>query len=131
MLEVSVLARVQYAPKRKDGSTYFYRRVQYNRGRKKGQTGASMGSNARPVQVDRIVLHIGTEKTGTSSVQHFLSKNRVALAAEGVVYPRFTGPNGGSQWGVVAAVLEQPWKMDIGTRLGIRDEIGAETYRQQ
>lgn len=90
-----------------------------------------MGSNAKPVRVDRIVLHIGTEKTGTSSIQHFLSKNRVALADEGIVYPRFTGANGGSQWGVVAAVLKRPWKTDIGARLGIRDEAGADAYRQR
>src|SRR5690554_170990 len=90
-----------------------------------------MGSNAAPVRVDRIVLHIGTEKTGTSTIQHFLSNNRATLAAEGIVYPRFTGLNGGSQWGVVAAVLKRPWQTEIGARLGIRDEAGADAYRQQ
>ncbi len=90
-----------------------------------------MRSNATPVRVERILLHIGTEKTGTSSIQHFLSRNRAALAAEGFVYPQFTGANGGSQWGVVAAVLKRPWKTEIGVRLGIRDEGSADSYRQQ
>lgn len=90
-----------------------------------------MGNNATPVRVRRILLHIGTEKTGTSSIQHFLSKNRAALAAEGFVYPRFTGADGGSQWGVVAAVLKRPWETEIGARLGIGDEAEADAYRQQ
>lgn len=90
-----------------------------------------MESGVTPVRVGRIVLHIGTEKTGTSSIQHFLSDNRAALAAEGVVYPRFTGLNGGSQWGIVAAVLGQPWRTEIGARLGIHNKAGADSYRQQ
>ncbi len=32
-----------------------------------------MGDNAAPVRVNKVILHIGTEKTGTSSIQHFLS----------------------------------------------------------
>ncbi|MDO6746285.1 hypothetical protein [Gilvimarinus sp. 1_MG-2023] len=90
-----------------------------------------MERKTTPVRVNRIVLHIGTEKTGSSSIQHFLSKNRVALAEEGVVYPRFTGLHGGSQWGVVAAVQKKPWNSEIGTLLGIHDAAGADAYRQQ
>jgi hypothetical protein len=90
-----------------------------------------MSHKPTPARVSRIVLHIGTEKTGTSSIQHFLSNNRAAFAAEGVVYPRFTGANGGSQWGVVAAVQERPWRSEIGARLGIKDEASAQAYRQQ
>ncbi len=83
------------------------------------------------MRVDRIVLHIGTEKTGTSSIQHFLSGNRAALGADGIVYPLFTGPNGGSQWGFVAAVARRPWKSDIGARLEIRDQASASVYRKR
>lgn len=90
-----------------------------------------MRSNATPVRVGRIVLHIGTEKTGTSSVQKFLAKNRTALAAEGVVYPRFTGTDDGSQWGFVAAVQPRPWQTEIGARLGIWGEAEANAYRQR
>ena len=51
----------------------------------------------------RCIIHIGTEKTGTSSIQHFLSMNRAALAEQGVLYTDFTGSDGGSQWGFVVA----------------------------
>src|SRR5690606_26316796 len=90
-----------------------------------------MGNNATPVRVRRIVLHIGTEKTGTSSIQHVLSKYRAELAAERFVYPQFTGANGGSDWGVVAAVQKRPWKTEIGACLCIGDEAEADAYRQQ
>jgi len=103
---------------------YYWRRKNQDRG-------GGMESSGTAVRVDRIVLHIGTEKTGTSAIQHFLSKNRAALAADGFVYPEFTGPNGGSQWGFVAAIAQRPWRMDFGARLGIRDEASAANYRQR
>ncbi len=34
-----------------------------------------------------VVIHIGTEKTGTTSIQHFLSENREPLLAKGILYP--------------------------------------------
>lgn len=36
-------------------------------------------------------LHIGTEKTGTTSIQGFLSKNRAKLEEQGILYPRSPG----------------------------------------
>ena len=45
----------------------------------------------------RLILHIGMHKTGSSSIQHFLSRNRLALAAAGVLYPRSVGPDGRRQ----------------------------------
>jgi hypothetical protein len=38
-----------------------------------------------------LVLHIGSGKTGTSSIQHLLDESRPALAADGVLYPRTPG----------------------------------------
>jgi hypothetical protein len=35
----------------------------------------------------RVVLHIGTEKTGTTSIQHFLTHNRQNLLQHNIVYP--------------------------------------------
>jgi hypothetical protein len=35
----------------------------------------------------RVVLHIGTAKTGTSSIQMFLVRNAEALAAQGILVP--------------------------------------------
>ena len=40
----------------------------------------------------RLVLHAGTPKTGTSSLQRCLDQNRPALAAQGVWYPPTTDP---------------------------------------
>jgi hypothetical protein len=39
----------------------------------------------------RAILHIGGEKTGTTTLQHFMAANRDRLAARGVAYPRFCG----------------------------------------
>lgn len=36
-------------------------------------------------------LHIGTEKTGTTSIQSFLSENRSRLEEQGIFYPRSPG----------------------------------------
>src|SRR5262245_23942491 len=36
-------------------------------------------------------LHIGTDKTGTSSIQRFLADNRDALLARGYLVPRAAG----------------------------------------
>lgn len=35
-----------------------------------------------------LILHIGRHKTGTSSLQHFLSKNSRVLSDHGIIYPR-------------------------------------------
>ena len=35
----------------------------------------------------RLVLHIGLEKTGTTSFQAFCAEHRPALAQSGVLYP--------------------------------------------
>lgn len=43
---------------------------------------------AAPGAYDRVVLHIGRQKTGTSVLQHTFSDNLAALAAVGVTYPR-------------------------------------------
>src|SRR5262245_51236242 len=39
-----------------------------------------------------LTLHIGTGKTGTSSIQVFLQRNRNRLAQRGYLYPRSPGP---------------------------------------
>lgn len=35
----------------------------------------------------KLILHIGTSKTGSSAIQRFLSKNHLALREEGIVVP--------------------------------------------
>ncbi len=40
----------------------------------------------------RVFLHIGQGKTGTSTIQQFLVRNREALASRGYLYPVISGP---------------------------------------
>src|SRR5271163_1194160 len=39
-------------------------------------------------------LHIGTEKTGTTSIRNFLAQNRATLLAQGYLYPTAAGEPG-------------------------------------
>jgi hypothetical protein len=39
----------------------------------------------------RAILHIGTEKTGTTSIQKFLYENRIKLGANGMLFPASAG----------------------------------------
>lgn len=41
----------------------------------------------RTVKLKRLYLHVGTRKTGTTSLQHFLYNNRELLEAQGYLYP--------------------------------------------
>jgi hypothetical protein len=70
----------------------------------------------------RCVLHIGTEKTGTSSVQKFLALNRDALAADGCYYAAATGRNGEGQYSFVAATRDYPFSHDVGTVFNMNTE---------
>lgn len=86
---------------------------------------------AASARVARCVLHIGTAKTGTSTIQHFLSANRDALAADGIVYPAFTGTDGGSQWDFLIAALDDPWELDVGPELNLHCATDVERFRTQ
>jgi len=79
----------------------------------------------------RCVLHIGTEKTGTSTIQRFLAVNRSTLLHDGVIYPSTTGKNGGSQWGFVACAQNKPWTSDVGKELGIHSASDQEAYKHK
>jgi hypothetical protein len=45
-----------------------------------------------------LILHIGTAKTGTTSIQQFLSENRQALASRGFFVPSFLGVGPNHRW---------------------------------
>lgn len=45
------------------------------------------------MSLERVILHIGRHKSGTSSLQHCLNRNSKLLAAAGVLYPLY-GRNG-------------------------------------
>ena len=42
----------------------------------------------------RLIIHIGMHKTGSTSIQRFLSRNRLALRMAGVLYPESCGADG-------------------------------------
>jgi hypothetical protein len=48
---------------------------------------------SRPERLARIVLHIGVEKTGTTTIQDFSTRNADQLWKRGVLYPKGFGPN--------------------------------------
>lgn len=39
-------------------------------------------------RIERCIVHIGSEKTGTTSIQHYFSKNRAGLLNRGFWYPK-------------------------------------------
>jgi len=81
---------------------------------------------------ERCVIHIGTEKTGSTSIQKLLSMNRRVLSRRGFVYPTVTGRDGGSQWGFVAAVHDEPWAMeDIALAHGLSGPRDAMAFRER
>ncbi len=55
-----------------------------------------LGNNANAAQAAalrsrRCVLHIGLEKTGTTTIQNRLASNRERLLERGILYPRSAG----------------------------------------
>ncbi|EAR21640.1 hypothetical protein [Nitrococcus mobilis] len=96
----------------------------------KSKTVLSYLARKKRARFKRCILHIGTEKTGTSTIQRFLVSNRDALAAEGVLYPTCGGgESGGSQWGFAASVCRAAWKLDLGRFLNIRSAEDQAGYR--
>lgn len=78
-----------------------------------------------------LILHIGSAKTGTTSVQHFLAHNRQALAERGVVVPSFLGAGPNHRW--LPLLAQDGTRVDgFATRQGLhtspqrlRDQLAA------
>ena len=52
---------------------------------------AKPAASSDDARMRTLTLHIGTEKTGTTTLQHWLASNRAALRAQGILYPRTPG----------------------------------------
>ncbi len=74
-------------------------------------------------------LHIGTEKTGTTTIQRYLAGNRKSLKAQGFLYP--VSPGETNHLALTACSMEGP-KLDLlHTRCGIRRREEIVPYRKR
>lgn len=78
-----------------------------------------------------LFLHIGTEKTGTTSIQHFMAHNRSLLQEQGVLYPRSPGKL--NHIGITA-LAQDYGRGELWEKLGIttltnRDQYASELER--
>ncbi|HZZ80281.1 MAG TPA: hypothetical protein VFE62_17345, partial [Gemmataceae bacterium] len=74
-----------------------------------------------------LYLHIGTEKTGTSSVQNFLAANRARLAHMGILYPETPGAK--NHTGLAAAAQDVTDTGPLRKTLGLQNRNDVEAYR--
>lgn len=75
----------------------------------------------------RAILHIGTEKTGSTTLQRFLSGNRDRLAERGFVYPSFCGAS--NHTGLSAFALDSDRTDPLREAFGVRDAGDVEPLR--
>lgn len=76
----------------------------------------------------KCLLHIGTEKTGTSSIQKFLAQNRGALQQQGFLYPQSAGPQDHPK---LAAYAQRDANCDdLRMALRIRNQQDLENFRR-
>lgn len=66
----------------------------------------------------RAILLIGTEKTGSTTLQQFLALNRPRLAARGFLYPSFCGER--NHTGLAAYALDADRTDDVRIPFGVR-----------
>jgi hypothetical protein len=74
-----------------------------------------------------LYLHIGTEKTGTTSVQKFFRANRDLLAENGVLYPQAPGRQ--NHTGLAVAAQTPAKKGPLRKSLGVKNEADARQFR--
>lgn len=78
----------------------------------------------------KVLLHIGSEKTGTTSIQNWAAANRAPLAARGILYPAAPGERAGKRpapnhVGLALAVSERARRPDLLGMLGLPDLAAA------
>lgn len=75
------------------------------------------------------ILQIGTEKTGTTTLQQFLSRNRENLATAGYLYPRFCGAS--NHTGLAAYALDGDKQDDIRLPFGAQSADDVPAMRER
>lgn len=76
----------------------------------------------------KAVVHIGTEKTGSTSLQEFFHQNRAALRAARVAYPKSPGP--GNHRNLVTACLDANAHDDYTRELDIQSPSRRLAWRE-
>ena len=71
----------------------------------------------------KAIIHIGTAKTGSTTIQRMLAGNREALNADGFAYPRAPGRN--NHMKLAACGAEPRTALRMMRVLGEKDELGA------
>lgn len=74
-----------------------------------------------------LYLHIGTEKTGTTSVQKFFRANRDVLARNGIFYP--AAPGNQNHMGLAVAAQRSSKRAPLRKSVGVRSEDDVEKFR--
>jgi len=75
-----------------------------------------------------LYLHIGTEKTGTTSVQNFFAAHREVLQKHGILYPRSVGRENHR---ALAVLAQNRTGTALWEKLGIRDTGEFVRFRQE
>jgi hypothetical protein len=74
-------------------------------------------------------LHIGTEKTGSTSIRNYLAQNRTALLSQGYLYPRTPGAT--NHYALTAFALDDARIEGTRRTLGIGDQEGVSRFRAE
>lgn len=77
---------------------------------------------------DKCILHIGTEKTGTTSIQAFLRENRNALLEQGYYVPLTMGQ--GEHVGLVHLFAQSQKRFSTRTTLGLHTVDKVEAHQE-
>ncbi len=76
-----------------------------------------------------LFLHIGTEKTGTTSVQKFFKANRELLKRNGIVYP--AAPGNQNHTGLAASAQDEEKRGPLRKSLGIKNRADVLRFRAE
>ncbi len=74
-------------------------------------------------------LHIGTEKTGSTSIRNYLALNRAALLSQGYLYPQTPGAT--NHYGLTAFALDDARIEGARRTLGIGDQESVSRFRAE